>query len=161
MEIRRVVPDDWETLRELRLRALASNPDAFGATLEEASARPDAEWLAWVDAPERAIFAAVAADGRSVGMAVGSPAPEHGQTLRLTGMWVAPEARRQGVGAALIGAVEGWARAAGYRSIGLGVTVTNPSAIRLYEACGYVETGERHPLRDGTDLTIQIMGKTL
>jgi ribosomal protein S18 acetylase RimI-like enzyme len=76
-------------------------------------------------------------------------------------MWVAPEARRQGVGAALIGAVEGWARAAGYTSIGLGVTVTNPSAIRLYEACGYVETGERHPLRDGTDLTIQIMGKTL
>ena len=31
----------------------------------------------------------------------------------------------------------------------------------LPERSGFVDIGERHPLRDGTDLTIQIMAKTL
>ncbi len=76
-------------------------------------------------------------------------------------MWVAPEARSQGVGSALIEAVEAWAREAGYENIGLGVTTTNLAAIRLYTAKGYSDTGDRMPLRDGTDLLIQIMARRL
>ncbi len=76
-------------------------------------------------------------------------------------MWVAQETRRAGVGTALIGSVEDWARTAGYQRIGLGVTTTNTSAIRVYERSGFVDIGERHPLREGSDLTIQIMARTL
>jgi ribosomal protein S18 acetylase RimI-like enzyme len=161
MEIRRVRPDEWEAFRALRLRALAGDPDAFGGTFEGALVRTDAEWCARIDAPERPPFVAVADDGRFVGMAGGRPVAERPGTAGLYGMWVAPEARRHGIGSALIDAVEGWARSAGYTSLGLGVTMTNPSAIRLYERKGYVDIGERHPLRETTDLTIQIMGKTL
>ena len=35
---------EWEIYRELRLRALEDSPDAFGATLADAQARPQSFW---------------------------------------------------------------------------------------------------------------------
>ena len=43
-EIRRVRADEWEALRDLRLRALADSPHAFATTLAEAERRSEAEW---------------------------------------------------------------------------------------------------------------------
>ena len=106
-------------------------------------------------------FVAVADDGRFVGMANGGPAPDHPEAAGVYGMWVAPEARGQGLGRRLLEAVEGWAREAGYGLIGLGVTTTNEAAIRLYERSGYTDLGQRLPLRDDTELEIALMGKRL
>ena len=162
MEIRRVRRDEWQAHREIRLRALAADPDAFGETLEHALTEADADWQRRADRPNGMAFVAVADDGRFVGMANGGPAPaEHGQYAGVYGMWVAPEVRGQGVGGALLQAVEGWAREAGYDRIGLGVTTTNDAAIALYTAAGYVDLGQRMPLREGTDLVIRLMGKAL
>ena len=161
MEIRRVGLDQWEAVRALRLRALTEDPDAFGMTLDDATGQSEASWRDWVGSPERGFFAAVTDDGRFVAMVVGAPVDDRPGAAGLFGMWVAPEARRAGVGMALIGCVEDWARTAGYQRIGLGVTTTNASAIRLYVRSGFVDIGERHPLREGSDLTIQIMAKTL
>jgi ribosomal protein S18 acetylase RimI-like enzyme len=160
MEVRRVRPEEWQALRDLRLRALEADPDAFGNTHAEASQRADDDWRAYADRPDGAAFVATTPDG-FVGMASGGPAPGHPDAAGLFGMWVAPEARGQGVGSALVDAVEAWAREAGYENIGLGVTTTNLSAIRLYTAKGYSATGDRMPLRDGTDLMIQIMARRL
>ena len=154
-------PEEWEALRDLRLRALESDPDAFGDTRERALADDDATWRRRADRPDGAAFVAVTDDGRFVGMANGGPAPGRSDAAGVYGMWVAPEARGQGLGAALLEAVEGWARSAGYDLIGLGVTTTNEAAIRLYASRGYVDLGERHPLRDGTDLVIELMGRPL
>ena len=153
-------PDEWEALRDLRLSALAIDPDAFGGTLAEATARGDAEWQARAVSTEYVSFVADTPGG-FVGMAVGGPAPDRPGIAAVQGMWVAPEARDQGIGGALMDAVEDWARSAGYTFIGLGVTTTNEPAIRLYEHKGYTDIGERFPLREGTDLVIQIMGKPL
>ena len=161
MEIRRIGIDEWEALRDLRLRALAEDPDAFGMTLDDASGQSETEWRDWIGSPERGFFAAIADDGSFVAMVVGSPVDDRPGAAGLFGMWVAPEARRAGIGTALIGSVEDWARTAGYERVGLGVTMTNTSAIRLYERSGFVDLGEYHPLREGSDLTIQIMAKTL
>lgn len=43
--IRTFIPQEWNTYRDLRLRALADSPDAFGRTLAEEKDRPDSEWL--------------------------------------------------------------------------------------------------------------------
>ena len=64
-------------------------------------------------------------------------------------MFVAPEARRRGVGRALVEAQVRWAEEEGYRRVGLMVNVENAGAIGLYESLGFRDTGERAPLRDG------------
>jgi ribosomal protein S18 acetylase RimI-like enzyme len=163
LEIRRATLADAAQVRELRLRALESDPDAFGETLERARTRPEADYADWIGSPENGMFLAADADGSLVGMAVGAPAPidDRPRPAALFAMWVAPEARGQGVGGALIDAVEGWARAEGYVQIGLGVTTTNDPAIRLYERKGYRDIGDTYPLREGSELVIKIMGKPL
>jgi len=163
VEIRRADARDVAHVRELRLRALETDPGSFGETLAEALARSEADYADWIGAPERGMFVAADADGSLVGMAVGAPAPVEGQpgSAALFAMWVAPKVRGRGVGGALIEAVEGWARAEGYVQIGLGVTTTNEPAIRLYERKGYRDIGRTYPLREGSDLVIRIMGKRL
>ena len=42
--IRQVLRDDWERLRDVRLRALAHDPEAFLETHAEASQFPDERW---------------------------------------------------------------------------------------------------------------------
>ena len=76
-------------------------------------------------------------------------------------MWVAPDARGAGVGRSLLDAVEGWARDRGSARLVLAVTETNDGARRFYEACGFADTGERHPLREGSDLLTLIFAKPL
>jgi ribosomal protein S18 acetylase RimI-like enzyme len=161
MEIRKPHPDEWKKVRDIRLRALEMDPDAYGQTLEKAATHDEAHWRTRADPPDGAAFVAVDDEGRFVGMASGAPAPNRPTSAGLFGMWVAPEARRKGIARALIDAVETWARAAGFATIGLGVTTTNDAAIELYEDVGYSDTGERFPLRDDTELVIQIMGKFL
>lgn len=76
--VRRLRADEWTIYRELRLRALAESPDAFGSTLELEEGKPDEHWM------ERVAFAAnsqsqmllVAQVGTErVGVALGSDRP--------------------------------------------------------------------------------------
>ncbi len=119
----------------------------------------DTEWQARMDSPDRAVFVVEGPGGADdlVALATGGPAPDLPELGALYGMWVAPEARGQGHGEALIEAVKAWAIGAGYPALGLGVTTTNAPAIALYERVGFRDIGDRYPLREGTGLTIQIM----
>ena len=157
MDVRTVSPTEWRALREIRLRALADAPDAFGDTLARASSDPDEAWRDRARRPDG--IAVVAADetGRFMGMASGGPAPDASDMAAIYGMWVDPVARGQHIGEALIGALADWAHDAGYETIGLGVTIGNQAASALYERLGFVDTGERFPLRDGSDLIIRIL----
>ncbi len=64
-------------------------------------------------------------------------------------MWVAPEARATGAGAALIDAVVEWARSKGFVKLLLDVGDDNEPAIALYARKGFESSGEvstlRHP----------------
>jgi GNAT superfamily N-acetyltransferase len=76
-----------------------------------------------------------------------SPVSEQAATVgcaELEELSVREEARGRGVGKALLAAAEAAAEGAGARSVGLGVTVATPAnaaARRLYEACGYADSG--------------------
>jgi GNAT superfamily N-acetyltransferase len=123
MEVRPARADDWEALRELRLRALADAPDAFASTLEAELAFPAEEWRRRsAGGPASARF--IAREGGSgVGLAAIFAEPATPGRMHLVSMWVDPRHRRRGVTRA------------------------------LYERAGFRPTGERQPLPSNPELT--------
>jgi ribosomal-protein-alanine N-acetyltransferase len=56
---------------------------------------------------------------------------------------VPPDARRQGIGSALVHTVLAWARESGAAELWLEVRESNMTAMRLYERCGFIVVGRR------------------
>jgi aminoglycoside 6'-N-acetyltransferase I len=61
--------------------------------------------------------------------------------------YVVPEARRTGVGRALMAAAEGWARARGFTELASDTEVDNAGSLRAHEQCGFVELERQIKLR--------------
>jgi RimJ/RimL family protein N-acetyltransferase len=136
--IRRVEAGDWELLREVRLRALQEDPDAFLATHAQESRFADEQWQARAAQSNGASFVVEGtggAEGLVTGIVDTDPA-----TVFLVGMWVAPELRGGGAASELVAHVIEWARARGSERVCLSVEADNLRAARLYERCGFAET---------------------
>jgi len=165
MEVRRIRADEGQVLREIRLRALAGAPDAYGTTLAEALADAEQDWhnraarRATDEAGEVTFF--VEEDGQVVGMAAGRPAPDAPGTVELVAMWVDPPMRGRGAGRALIEAVADWARGRGATRLQLQVTDTNAPAISLYTKEGFTPVGNRQSLPSNPALTESMMSRSL
>jgi len=95
--LRQVHPGDWQGLRDARLRALASDPDAFLGTVDDARTLPDERWRERAtpsDCNATFVYERAGAFDAMVSAFVGDdPA-----TVYLVGMWVAPDLRGSGVG---------------------------------------------------------------
>lgn len=152
----RVRPDDWRDLRDVRLRALADAPTAFGSTLAREVAFPDDVWRERA-AQGRTLLARSLPDdggpaggdrspGRVVGVAAVISSPDDPGTAELVSVWVDPGARGTGVAAALLRSADALAVELGARTLALWVTTTNDRALRLYERAGFVRTGATKPL---------------
>lgn len=137
--------EDWERVRDVRIRALADTPFAYGSRLEEEQDRPESFWRARLERQAAATFLAIDGD-ETVGLVRTFVAPEDVTSAELVSMWVAPHARGQGVGRQLVAAVVEWARHHDANSVQLWVTETNAAARRLYETCGFVLSGGRQTL---------------
>ena len=138
IDIKRLAADEGLRLRTIRLRALADAPDAFGSTYDETAARPMDSWTKQLQ--EIDTFVA-AVDGEDVGLVRGAHDDLRPDAAWLISMWVAPEARGQGVGEALIDAVVEWARVRGARRMLLDVGDHNQPAIALYARKGFEPNG--------------------
>jgi len=132
--------DDWPLWRELRLRALAEAPYAFGSRLDDWETADEERWRERLDlADSRNLIARMG--GAPVGMATGVVVDG---VYELISMWVAPEARGVGVGDALVAGVCEWARERGAREVRLDVVQTNAHAIALYVRHGFVDVAPSH-----------------
>lgn len=69
----------------------------------------------------------------------------------LISIGVSPDARRTGIGAAMIGIMEGELKKSGVKSVFLEVAENNTAARKLYEQNGYVQIGVRPKYYDGID----------
>ena len=138
--VRRVVPDEWQQFRKIRLAALADAPNAFLTTLAEAEAFPEQVWrsraaeggtmLAWRDDRPVGIVAAFVPD----------------DVPQLVMMWVEPASRGSGVLEALIDSVVAWVRERDLSEVRLWVVEGNDRAERAYTRYGFVRTGTSHPV---------------
>ena len=159
--IRQIRPTEGVALREIRLRALAESPSAFGSTLTETAARPAEYWdgRARGDAggQESTLFVAEDAD-RWVGLVGGVLEQLDGtRRVELISMWVDPAYRGRGLGQGLVERVVAWARQHGASAVGLWVTETNSPAVSLYRRCGFTSTRETQPLPSDETLLEQRM----
>jgi GNAT superfamily N-acetyltransferase len=140
LEVARLGAGDWREYRAIRLAALAEAPRAFGSRLTDERRLRPADWRRRLAG--RAQFLV-----RHAGQAVGTVGGiDDGDGAELVSMWVAPAWRGRGVGDRLVQAVLDWARAAGYPTVRLWVTVDNAAAERLYARHGFVRTGEIQPV---------------
>lgn len=108
--------------------------------------------------PDAAVFVAESERGIVGRLSVARdphPASRHVADL---GLMVAANARRQGVGWALLEQAVDWARAGGVTKLELHVFPHNEPAIRLYEKFGFVKEGYRHDqYRRGRDFVDAIL----
>jgi dihydropteroate synthase len=155
MTVRQASPHDWERWRELRLRALADAPDAFGETLAEARAQGDVHWRSHVAPRRDAVRLLAERDAAAVGMAVVAIDPDDRRCAQVFAMWVAPEARGLGIAAALVQHGLAWARERAALAVELRVGERQQAARRLYLRLGFCPTGDHGPLRDGSDLACE------
>lgn len=161
--IRPLAAGEWRTWRDVRLRALAEAPDAFGATLADESLRTDAMWqqrLAAAAVSGRDCPLIAELDGAAVGLAW-AKASADGTLVSLYQVWVAPECRGRGIAAALLQQAIAWSAAHGARLVELGVTSGDTPAVRLYHRLGFADTGVQEALRDGSPLVQRIMRRDL
>jgi ribosomal protein S18 acetylase RimI-like enzyme len=162
-QVVRIDEQAWRRLRDVRLAALAADPSAFGSSLDRESRFEEDRWRAWprtsacflAEPMETGLGQPVPAAGLAVGKDHGAGGTETAESTvaELNALWVAPEARGLGVGAALVTAVLDWAQASGKQRLTLWVTSGNAGAIGLYERLGFGRTGAVKPLPSDPELT--------
>ncbi|WBU55444.1 GNAT family N-acetyltransferase [Paracoccus sediminicola] len=137
----RLTPDRAEEWRAIRLEALRSAPEAFGSSFDEWEERPLEDFAARLACCE--MWAAGAAPGQPRAVASWerdiSPAePDLGWVMSV---FVAPDARGQGLGDAILARLIRDAGAAGMTRMGLHVGQNNLAALALYARAGFIATG--------------------
>ena len=139
VSIKRIEPDEWPTLRDIRLRSLIDSPEAFGQRYDEAAAGADDDWISNARASaegSRRIWL-IARDEADTPVGVVQARRRQPFDCLLFSMWVAPEARRHGVGGALVDAVQSWGASWGARRVVLWVLAANEPALRFYYDIGF------------------------
>lgn len=140
-EVRRLTAADAAVFHALRCRGLREDPTAFASSYEEETAQPIAEVAARMGTA--AVFGAF--EGGALVGVVGLKRESHRKLAHkvvLWGMYVAPEARRRGVGRRLV--VSALAEAFGWpgvRQVYLGVNAANAAATALYVKLGFTAFG--------------------
>jgi RimJ/RimL family protein N-acetyltransferase len=144
--IRHADPSDAEQLTRLA-DAVSAEPEGWLISVagEWRSAGDERRFLkALRRYAHAAVYVAEREDGMLVGrLSVGRdphPASAH---VADVGLMVAIDARRQGVGTALLQAAVDWAREAGVRKLELHVFPWNEAAIALYDRFGFEREGYR------------------
>jgi GNAT superfamily N-acetyltransferase len=151
--VRQATVGDWQTVRDVRLAALQEAPYAFGSTYARERHFDEETWRGRIGNPDGPTFLAFDGD-KAVG--IDGVYTENGDRI-LVAMWVAPSARRSGVGAALTNAVCDWVKAQGDARVYLGVAEDNEPARQLYERLGFTMTGKSAPLHsDPTRLSLEM-----
>jgi ribosomal protein S18 acetylase RimI-like enzyme len=146
IQIRKLLPSDARSYREIRLEALAKSPEAFGSSVESEAAHA----LSWFEdrLASSEVFGAFR-DDDLLGVAgyYIAEGPKRAHKATLWGMYVRPQARNMAVGRRLAVAVIDAARPH-VELIQLCVVSENQVAMRIYSGLGFLEYGlEKNALK--------------
>jgi ribosomal protein S18 acetylase RimI-like enzyme len=144
--VRRIRSGDAALLRDVRLRALAVDPESFSSTHEREAAFGEERWRSWAEANAAGNEGTtlLALRGReAVGLITSVRNDDEMSRYDIYAMWVAPGFRGLGVGRRLLDEIEAWARAARAKTLQLSVTDRAEAAQALYRSAGFEPNGQR------------------
>ena len=136
MSIRDLRPEDWPEVRAIYEEGIRSGDATFEAEAPS--------WEGW-DATHPELRLVAERDGSVVGWAALSPASSR-RCYRGVGevsVYVAGEARGDGLGRALLDELVARSEREGYWTLTAGVFPENEASLRLHKACGFREVGFR------------------
>ncbi|MEF3307785.1 GNAT family N-acetyltransferase [Paenibacillus sp. GYB004] len=142
MNIRLLNDSDAQVYREVRLRALKNDPDAFGSTYEQEETKPLEQIIERIRHTKDQFTLGCFDDSNTLVGIVNFSRENRLKTAHkgnIYGMYVEPQFRGRGVGKALLLALIERAKkeCEGLEQIHLTVVSTNKSAKRLYVSLGF------------------------
>lgn len=146
INIRGAIPDDAALLRELRLEALASYPEAFAADHNITAAESIKLWADHITdyaRDNKGIIYAAITENQMIGMIglVCGHWPKTRHSGEIWGLYVKPAWRRYHVAEALVKECLDWARSQRLVIVKLSVITSNTAAISCYARCGFKDYG--------------------
>jgi RimJ/RimL family protein N-acetyltransferase len=152
IDIRLFQPDEWALYKDVRLRALLTDPRSFGSSYEKNAALPDTEWRQRLEQANYAIFAV--RDGDIViGMTGAGRPDETPDIVRLWGSWLEPAYRGRGISQQMYQVRIDWARAQdGVRRVIVSHRAHNVASKAANQKHGFIYThSDRLTWHDGTE----------
>jgi ribosomal protein S18 acetylase RimI-like enzyme len=163
-EIHYLSPEDYREFRQIRLEALKTDPDAFGALHADACRRTDEEWKEWVSSaivPGRKNIVVAEENGLPIAMCGFGLSDEDPNAGFLWGMFVSRNHRRKQCGERLLREAEDWVSANGGKRITACVAAPNENAFLFYRKNGYTIGSVSGTLRSGSSIPIHPIEKPL
>ena len=132
--------DDWARYRDIRLRALVFDGDAFGGSLDVEEKFAESEWRSKA---HQYVGLVAAIGGLDIGfMTVENLKGDFGATCWVGSCWVNPKFRQRGVLRSLFTFADAQSAERNWGVQGLGVWIDNTGAISAYENIGFEKMGE-------------------
>ena len=146
LEIRLLRPDELETFRTIRLRAILEEPTAFLDDHDDWKDKPLEAYKRFLSSPVACAFAGREPVGMAVlGTYIGTKLKHKGI---IGAVYVAPEMRGRGLAKKLILLLEEQAKNMGIEQLSLATNIRNDATIGLYEKLGFIACGvEMHILK--------------
>lgn len=146
IEIITLSPSDWSRYRDLRLKSLQTDPQAFADTYEFADQQTESYWRGHLERADQAqgswmLFAED--QGQLVGC-MSAVIFEDDKIPTIVGVYVAPEARGQGLGKRLLTSLLQRLKKASVTGVKLSVNVEQLTALKLYQSLGFIVKGHEH-----------------
>lgn len=111
ISIRQIDKNDWQEFREIRLKALQSDPKVFGSNYEREIKFSNQEWKDWCGAKNQAIFF-ILVDENPIGITGIFIPQDTDEKIKavLWGSWLESDYRRQGISELMYQARIDWAK---------------------------------------------------
>ena len=139
-EVTLLTEDDWVRYREIRLRALQSDGDAFGGDLASESEFTENQWR---EKARKYVGLIASIENKDCGfMTIENLTGDFGASCWVGSCWVDSTFRNSGVLRALFTFSDHMSAERNWGVQGLGVWIDNSGAIAAYEKIGFERMGE-------------------